>query len=132
GINIAQHLGLGRFPQFLRAPDVELRAQLFSLIAVENTQRDTDADADGVNGKRIVSGRVVGIPAAQRRVRRAIGDRQLVLGLSLVHSLNGSPQVRPSIECDLPEFIARLQLVAEIIAPSYVELLDRSAVVKQG
>jgi hypothetical protein len=56
GIYVAEHLCLGRIAQSFIAGDIELRAQLLSLVAVENTQRDADTDADRIYGKGIIGG----------------------------------------------------------------------------
>src|SRR5271154_77084 len=44
-IDIAEYLCLGGIEQLLAAIDVELGAQLFALVTVENSQRKTNTDA---------------------------------------------------------------------------------------
>ena len=56
GVDIAENQGLHRSSQFPVAANIQLRAQLFSLIAVKNTQRDACAHAQRVYPKWIVIG----------------------------------------------------------------------------
>ena len=45
-VDVAEHQCFGGVAQSLIACDVELRAQLLSLVAVENAQRDADTGAE--------------------------------------------------------------------------------------
>ena len=59
GIDIVEDLRLVGVPQTFVAADVDLRARLLALIAVEDAQRNADTAADGVVVKRIVKRRIV-------------------------------------------------------------------------
>ena len=56
GIYVAEYLRFGGVAQSLIAPDIDLRAQLFSLVAVEDAQRDADTDAQRIYAKRVIVG----------------------------------------------------------------------------
>src|ERR1019366_1043739 len=65
------------------------------------------------------------------RMGLAVGNRQFVIGLGFVHSLDGGLQVGPRVQSRLPELVAWRQLVVEVVGPSHVDLFNRSSVVEQ-
>src|SRR5579864_92662 len=65
GIHIAKNRSLGSIAQSFLASDVQLCPQFFPLVAVKNTQGDTDTRAQGVYAKGIVVGGIVRVPGAE-------------------------------------------------------------------
>ncbi len=51
GVDVTQHLGFCSIAQSLIARDIQLRAQLFSLIAIKNAQRNAHARAKRIDGQ---------------------------------------------------------------------------------
>src|SRR6516225_5785475 len=62
GVDIAVDLRLDAAAQFFSAVDVNLCSLLLSLVFIEDSQRDSDAGSDRVQGVRIVERAVMGEP----------------------------------------------------------------------
>src|SRR5580658_2610718 len=62
GIYVAVDLSLGGLAQLFVALDVNLSAQLFALVSVEDAQWNADAGSESVQCVRVVEGTVVGVP----------------------------------------------------------------------
>ena len=89
--------------QLLVAADVDQRALLFALVAVEDAQRNVHAGAQRVAAKVVVECGVVGVPGALGWIGRAIGNGQLMVGLGLLYSFECGAQVGPLVQSNLAE-----------------------------
>ncbi len=109
GVDVAEDLGARGFAGLLALVDVDEGALLFALVAIEDAQRNVDAGAERLGAVGIVVGGVVGVPAAEGGIGRAVGDGQLVIGFGLLNGLERGLQIGPGIEGDLAEVVERLQ-----------------------
>ena len=130
-VHIAEHRRLRRVITLLAALNVNLRPLLFALVAVEYSQRDLDADPKRLVRIRIVSRRVVGVPAAPRRVGRAVRNRQLVVDFRFLNLLQRRLQVRTPCQRKTMKVIQRRQLRRPIEIPGDVEVVHRRPVIQQ-
>src|SRR5947209_541904 len=126
GVNVAEHLRLNGAPHPLVPGNVQLRAQLFPLVSVEDTQWNTHTDAEV-----LIYGRVAADIEAEDRVSRSVGGGKSVVSLGLIDGLRRSSQVGPGIQSDLAEFFQCLKLVCEVEGPRYVKLLDRYPLIQK-
>src|ERR1700689_4128003 len=132
GIHVAVDLGFGGLAQLFVALDVDLRAQLFALVGIEDAQRNADAGPESVQGVGVVEGAVVGVPEADGGVRRTVSLGQLVIGFGLLLGKYGGAEVRTSVERLLAIVVEREQVFGEIERSVDVVALDWPAVVKQS
>ena len=129
-VHIAEDLRTRGFAGLLAAVDVDQRALLLALVAVEDAQRNAHADAESLYAIRIVIRGVVRIPRAVSRIGRTVGDSQLVVGLGLLDRLQRGLQVGPSMPAPISIVVQRLQGIVEIERARHVELIHRRAVVQ--
>ena len=112
GIHIAEHLRPRCRCESVIAINIQLCAQFFALIAIEDPQRNTDAEPDVLIDRRIAPD-----IETEGRVGRSIGDREPMIGLCLIDGLQRGPQVRPRIERCLAHVVQRRSLLREIKGP---------------
>src|ERR1700722_10351476 len=126
GVDVAEDLRLRRVPQLFAVADVDLRAQLLSLIAVEDAQRNADIDAEIE-----IDGRITAEVEAEGWVGRSVRFGQFVVGVRLVDSLHRGLQVGSRVLRDEPVGVERVDLIVEVEDSGYVEFFDWGAVVQK-
>ena len=114
----------------LAAVDVDQRAFLLALIAVEDAQRNAHAGADRLRAIGIVGRGVICEPACEGRIGRAVRHGQLVVGLGLLNRLQRRLQVGPRRQRGIAVGFQRLQRIAEIEWTRHIELVYRGAVIQ--
>ena len=90
-IHVAGYLGARRVFKLLITVDVDQRALLLALVAVEDAQRNTDAESKRIIALWVVVGFVVGIPRAECGIGRAIGNSQFMVRVRLLDGLERRP-----------------------------------------
>ncbi len=110
----------------LRVADIDFGPQFLALVAIEDAQRNVDADPEVKYQRRIAA-----YVQTECRIGGSIGYRQLVIGLGFIHRLHGGAQIGPLGQSDIVELIERRQVIFEIEAAGHVELLDGRARVEQ-
>src|SRR4029077_2202364 len=113
------------------AADIKLSAQLLPLITVEDSERDADTGADGIEGVWVIPRAIVRIPDAEGWIGRAVCNREVVIDFRQFPRLHGLLQIRPHGQRDIPEILERHEWLDEIIVSGNIELLDGRAIVQQ-
>src|ERR1019366_9119513 len=119
-IYIAEHLRRRRVLLPLGVRDIDLRARLLSLIAVEDAQRDVHAQTHVERDRRIA--REI---HPEGGVRRTVGNRQLVVRPRLLDGLYGGLQIRPRRLGDAVELFEPQHLLLKLKWARDVELVHR-------
>src|ERR1700756_3074697 len=120
GIDVAEDLRPGSVQQFLIAVDVQLGALFFTLVAIENAQRDVPAESD-----ILVDWRISSDVKSQSGVCGTVGYRKTVIRSGFVHRLQGGLQVRPGLQRGLPHLFQWRDFGREIKSACDVELIQR-------
>src|SRR5262249_53665039 len=117
-IDIAEHLRPGGFLEVLAAPNVELGPRLLALIAIEEPDRNVDAEPDVDRDWRSAAG-----VHGEGRVGRAIGNREPVIGLRLIHRRHRCQEVRAIRQREIVQLVERAGRLGEVEYSGDIELL---------
>ena len=110
--------------------DINLSAQFFALVAIEDAQRNANAGAHGLNRVGIVVRRVIGVPAGKGWIGRSVGFGKLVVRLRLLNRLHRCLKIRTGGKRSLAKFVERFQISRKIESAGKVELLHRRSVIE--
>src|SRR5215472_7603365 len=131
GIHVAEDLRARGLGQLFGAVDIQPRAQLLALVTVENAERVTDAGAQRLVGVGVGDRTIVRIPRAEGRIARAVGDGKLVIRLGFVDGLDRRLQVRPRVDCRLPNLVKSRDRCGKVVGAGNVKLVDGRPVVQE-
>ena len=126
GIDVAEDLRSCGLDQLLVAADIELRALLLSLIAIENPQRKSHADPEVCVDRRIAPE-----IEADGRIGRSIRQCEAVIGVGFVYGLLPlllNPAGCPAL---IGGFVQCGNLLREVVWPGDIELVNRRSIVEQ-
>src|SRR5580692_6360062 len=102
GIDIVEDLRSGSLNQSRVAVDIKLCALFFTLVAIENAQRDIDADPNV-----LVNRWVAAAVETEDWIRRPVSDGEPMIGLRLFDRLYRGSQIRPRIQSHLAHVVKR-------------------------
>src|SRR5260370_10569648 len=115
--------------QSLVAGDLQLCAELPSLVAIKNAQGDAYARTEGIEVEGIVERRIPRIPGGDDRVSAAVGPSEAMIRFGFLHRLHGGFEVRPGVERDLAKLVQRSDLIRKIVGSRDIKLLNRSPII---